>query len=151
MGESKKELFSDKVIAGSRTYYFDLKESVQGAKYLVISESKENEQRSFDHHRVMVFEEHLLDFYKSFRNAISYFVKHDDFPLIEEQIIEEKETYSVDSIRTSHPKAYSKWTNDEDDLLARLHSEGKSITEIAERLQRQQGAIRSRLQKIGLL
>jgi hypothetical protein len=36
----KKELFSERVSAGKRTYFFDVKESVGGAKYLVISASK---------------------------------------------------------------------------------------------------------------
>lgn len=85
MGETKRALFSDKVIAGTRTYFMDIKESVQGAKYLVIREAREYEHGVSGNRRVMVFEEHLLDFYNGLRKAISYFILHDDFPLTKEQ------------------------------------------------------------------
>ncbi len=37
----RKELFSEKLPAGSRTYFFDVKKSADGIKYLVISESRQ--------------------------------------------------------------------------------------------------------------
>ncbi|HDP99978.1 MAG TPA: DUF3276 family protein [bacterium] len=145
MEKSQKELFSEKISAGSRTYFFDIKMSKQLDKYLVISESQKREEGVFDHHRIMVFEEHLLDFYKGLRKAISYFIEHDDLSKSED-----KKAYSVDVIRTEYPKAYAKWTEEDDDLFRRLHKEGKSINEIAQQLQRKEGAIRIRLIKKGL-
>ncbi len=60
-------------------------------------------------------------------------------------------SYSVDSIREDHAKAYAKWSAKEDETLQRLHSEGLSVAEIAEKLERQKGGIRSRLKKHRLL
>ncbi len=41
MTGEKKELFTERVLAGNRTYFFDVKEAKDGTKYLVISESKQ--------------------------------------------------------------------------------------------------------------
>jgi len=48
-------------------------------------------------------------------------------------------------IRAEYPKAYEKWTEDEDGLLKQKFSEGTSIEELSKALQRQPSAVRSRL------
>lgn len=57
-------------------------------------------------------------------------------------------TYSVASIRLGHPRAYQKWTDEEEALLLKLRGEGKTRREIAQELQRRPSAISSRLRKI---
>lgn len=54
------------------------------------------------------------------------------------------------AIRQKFPKAYEKWTEDDDALLRKLRSEGEGIAQLAAHFQRQPSAIRSRLDKIGL-
>lgn len=54
------------------------------------------------------------------------------------------------AIKERHPRAYEKWSREEEESLRRLHGEGHYISEIADRLQRQPGAIRSRLMRLGL-
>jgi ATP-dependent DNA helicase RecQ len=53
-------------------------------------------------------------------------------------------------IKAKHPRAYESWCDDEDDRLRQMVGEGQSVNEIAEFLQRQDGAIRSRVKKLGL-
>lgn len=77
MADHKKELFTEKVPAGSRTYFFDVKESVEGTKYLSISESREIDE-PFKHNRVMIFEEHLLSFNVGLQKAIQFIFKKKD-------------------------------------------------------------------------
>lgn len=135
--EEKKELFTEKVIAGSRTYFFDVKESKDGTKYLVISESRQAGS-GHEHNRVMVFEENLEAFNEGFKKAIQFLgVK--------------SKAYNVDEVRQAHPKAYEKWTADEDEHLKAKYREGVSLAELATFFQREQGAIRSRLGRLGLL
>jgi len=67
----RKELFSERVAAGARTYFFDVKESSQGELYLVISESRAGE-KGHQHSRVMVFEDHLEPVIDGLRNAIMF-------------------------------------------------------------------------------
>jgi hypothetical protein len=69
MGEMRKELFTEKAAAGSRIYFFDAKEAVDGTKYLSISESRSVDDK-FNHNRVMVFEEHVLSFNVGLQKAI---------------------------------------------------------------------------------
>ena len=54
-------------------------------------------------------------------------------------------------IRKAHPRAYEKWTPDEDAQLTELFKTGKKTHHIADELQRQQSAILSRLKKLGLV
>jgi len=54
------------------------------------------------------------------------------------------------AIQERHPRAYAPWSGDEDLQLRQLVEAGQSVDEISARLQRQPGAIRSRVQKLGL-
>jgi hypothetical protein len=53
-------------------------------------------------------------------------------------------------VRSKHPRAYQKWEPDEDARLAQLVQSGRSVQAIADLLQRQPSAIRSRMDKLGL-
>jgi hypothetical protein len=69
----RKTLFSRKVSAGGRTYFFDVKESTSGDKYLVINESRKSQDRqSYERNRIMVFEGYLTSFYKTLKDAIEF-------------------------------------------------------------------------------
>lgn len=57
-----KTLFTEKVLAGKRTYFLDLKENQQGSKILKITESRKNDGE-FIRHSVLIFQE---DFAKIF-------------------------------------------------------------------------------------
>ncbi len=56
--------------------------------------------------------------------------------------------YDVEQIRNTFPKAYAKWTDEDDNLLKTEYQKGKGIETLAEMFQRKPGAIRSRLQKL---
>ena len=71
MDTERNELFSEKVSAGSRTYFFNIKETSKGDKYLVINESKKSGE-TFEHHRIMVFEEDLAAFNNGLKKAIEF-------------------------------------------------------------------------------
>jgi len=58
---------------------------------------------------------------------------------------------SLGKIRRHYPRAYEKWADEEDTYLKCKYSECFSIQELAEILHRQQGAIRSRLRRLGLV
>ncbi len=60
-------------------------------------------------------------------------------------------SYSVEEIRHDHPRAYEKWSAEEDDQLTTLFLKGKDVKEIAATLHRQEGAVRSRLTKLNLV
>lgn len=58
--------------------------------------------------------------------------------------------YSVEGIRRTHPRAYKKWTKEEENALLTECRAGKSIKELAKMFGRKPGAVRSRLEKLSL-
>lgn len=75
--EERREIFSSRVRAGSRTYYFDIKKNSKDDNYLVISESKRvGDDNEKQRHRIMVFEEDIEKFSNSFFQVVSYFLEN---------------------------------------------------------------------------
>ena len=58
---------------------------------------------------------------------------------------------NITQIRAKHPRAYEKWDAQEDRSLTELFRKGHRINQLAEILQRQPGAIGSRLKHLGLI
>lgn len=87
---SKNKLAFIEIAAGSRTYCFDVKTSVDGTKYLIIRELKGEAEKG----QVMVFKEHIQAFRKGFRKAVRLMKKS------------KPKTYDVEQLRHIYPKAY---------------------------------------------
>lgn len=137
MRESEsKSIYSEKVHAGSRTYFFDVKLGQNNTKYFCITETS-NTSTSSSRHRIMVFQEHLEEFNTGYRRAI-------------ESLRESMPSYSVEQMRKAHPHAYKKWTPEEEAVLSEKFKDGADIQELAAFFQRKPGAIRSRLSKLRL-
>jgi len=138
MTNERKELFTEKVVAGRRTYFFDVKETKDGAKYLVISE-RDSANPDGGNNRVMVFEDHLQNFYQGMKSALGFLG------------IEKNPAQRLEELKHKYPKAYEKWTPEDDKQLRAKSSAGESISALATLFQRQESAIRSRLAKLGSL
>lgn len=84
----KEEVFSQAVKAGKRTYFFDVKETKQGERYITITESKrkfDNEDGTFSYekHKIFLYKED----YSKFQNALEgviRFVETGQMPVFEE-------------------------------------------------------------------
>jgi hypothetical protein len=135
------EIYSEKITKGSRTYFFDIKKSEKGDLYLKISESKKTAS-GFEHHRLMIFDEDLIDFVEALEKSLTKF----------NELKEPKDTktYSVEKIRETHQQAYLPWTTVDDNKLELLFCEGKKAKELAEIFGRNVGAINSRIKKLKL-
>ena len=59
--------------------------------------------------------------------------------------------YDVKELNEKNPKAYAKWTENEDNSLRNEYLRGKTVEELSHDFQRKPGAIRSRLIRLGLL
>jgi len=62
-----------------------------------------------------------------------------------------KKKYTLEDKRQEYGNAYLPWERKADEYLIRLYEEGKSIKELTEIFERNNGAIRSRLKKLGKL
>jgi hypothetical protein len=65
------EIFSEKVVTSRRTYFFDVKETKEGARYLVIGELTQVGSE-LERHRVMVFEENIDNFVDGLNKAADF-------------------------------------------------------------------------------
>ena len=61
-----------------------------------------------------------------------------------------KPAYTVEEKRREHPRAYKKWPPEDDERLKEMYAAGHCIAELAKHFGRNEGAIRSRLDKLGL-
>lgn len=137
------ELYTQKLTRGKRSYFFDIKQTEQKDFYIKITESKPS-NNGFEHHRVMVFEEDIDDFMVSFTQCLANYHK-----LKEVQLIETKpKTFS--EIRGNHPNAYMPWTTEDDEKLEGLYCVKKTVKQLALIFDRKEGAIESRIKKLGL-
>ena len=71
MSTERKELYNNRIYAGSRTYFFDVKVSSDGTKYLTITEARHAEGDTFTKNRIMIFEEHIEEFLDGLNNAVN--------------------------------------------------------------------------------
>jgi hypothetical protein len=69
--QEDKVLFTEKVPAGKRTYFFDVKENHQGTRILKITESRKNEGE-FIRHSLMVFQEDFDKIFEAFDKARNF-------------------------------------------------------------------------------
>lgn len=61
-----------------------------------------------------------------------------------------KPAYTVEEKRREHPRAYEKWSPEDDERLKEMYAAGHGVAELAKHFERNNGAIRSRLIKLGL-
>ncbi len=84
----REEVFSKAVKAGKRTYFFDVKETKQGERYITITESKRKFDNdggtfSYEKHKIFLYKED----YSKFKNALEgiiRFVETGEEPIFED-------------------------------------------------------------------
>jgi hypothetical protein len=83
MGESnydREEVFSKKVRAGKRTYFFDVKTTRGDDYYITITESKKRyEDGGYIKHKLFLYKEDFNKFSEAFTETVNY-VKSDLMP-----------------------------------------------------------------------
>lgn len=69
----REEVFSKKVRAGKRTYFFDVKATRAGDYYLTLTESKKRlEDGAFIKHKIFLYKEDFEKFNEGFQDAVNY-------------------------------------------------------------------------------
>jgi hypothetical protein len=69
------EIYTEKVISGKRTYFFNVKENRHGDKFLNIVESKKNDENIFERFSLIIFDEDLDVFLEGFKKAVQFIKK----------------------------------------------------------------------------
>ena len=94
--EGNEEVFSKKVKAGKRTYFFDVKATRGNDYYITITESKKRaEDGIYVKHKIFLYKEDFNKFMEAFQETVS-FVKTDLMP-----------EYDFDEFRRDHDEGSS--------------------------------------------
>jgi hypothetical protein len=110
---------------------------------------KENMWKKYLVERIMEIEDHR---HSEIEKMVGQLINRLEPVNIEESRIDENNiSDSQDEIKKIYPRAYEKWTSNEDQQLTIEYKQAKSIPQIAVIHQRKTIAIRSRLTKLGLI
>lgn len=102
----------------------------------------------------------LRQFSTSLGNYTTARAEHEDEETLDELLdeirqrrVKQASSYQerIDKIRRHHPRAYEKWTEEEDAQLQQEYRAGRKVQKLAELLGRQPSAIEIRLRKLGLM
>lgn len=75
----RDEVFSKKVRAGKRTYFFDVKATRSNDYYITITESKKRlEDGSFIKHKIFLYKEDFEKFAEGLKDTVDYIKSHQD-------------------------------------------------------------------------
>lgn len=86
--KEREEVFSRKVRAGKRTYFFDVKATRSNDYYLTVTESKKRlEDGVFVKHKIFLYKEDFEKFAEGFKESV-------DFIKANQEVIEKRYEYS---------------------------------------------------------
>lgn len=70
--KERDEIFSKKIRAGKRTYFFDVKSTRGSDYYITITESKKNFEGSYVKHKIFLYKEDFNKFMEAFNETVNY-------------------------------------------------------------------------------
>ena len=77
--KEREEVFSKKVRAGKRTYFFDVKATRSGDYYLTLTESKKRlEDGVFVKHKIFLYKEDFEKFTEGLTETVEYIKSHQE-------------------------------------------------------------------------
>jgi Protein of unknown function (DUF3276) len=97
-GNDKQEIFSERVRAGKRTYFFDVKATRSNDYYLTITESKRKYKEdgfTYEKHKIFLYKEDFNKFITALSNTVNH-VKKELLPDVDFDQYTKKEDVVVD-------------------------------------------------------
>ena len=93
----QEEIYSQRIKAGKRTYFFDVKATRGQDYYLTITESKrklrDDDTFSYEKHKIFLYKEDFLKFVDALQDAVDY---------VREELLTEEEVAELDRPRPSY-------------------------------------------------
>ena len=94
----REEVFSKKVRAGKRTYFFDVKATRSNDYYVTITESKKRlEDGVFIKHKIFLYKEDFEKFAEGLKDTVDYIKAHQDVQEKRYEFNETPETARADA------------------------------------------------------
>jgi len=141
MTEERESVYEARANLGKTTYFIDARRAVNGRYYLSITESRRTEGESFSQRRVMVFEEGLDEFRRLLGEAADRIAG----------LIATRTDDEVIDVRAVHPKAFMKWSQEEEEALEREFRKNPDTAALADITGRSEKGVIARLDKMGLI
>ena len=94
MDKEKDEIYSKRVKAGKRTYFFDVKSTKSNDYYLTITESKRKFKEDgffFEKHKIFLYKEDFAKFVNALQETVDH-IKTDLLPDLDFDNLEHEET-----------------------------------------------------------
>lgn len=113
----RDEIYSEKVKAGKRTYFFDVKSTRSNDYYLTITESKkrynkDDEGFTYEKHKIFLYKEDFNKFMDALNNTVNH-VKNELMPGVDftqfDHVREEREEAAVVDVKPSTADSELKW------------------------------------------
>lgn len=93
----REEVYSKKVRAGKRTYFFDVKATRSNDYYVTITESKKRlEDGVFIKHKIFLYKEDFEKFAEGLKDTVDYIKAHQDVSEKRYEFSESPETAAAD-------------------------------------------------------
>ncbi len=148
MTRAYREVFSVRIPAGSRALFVDVNKMPDGSHFLSLSELPRTKRAGEERSRIVIDAEYV----DALREGLSAVTEYLDAAAPKPA----RSTPTADKgafaeIRKHYPNAYKPWTPEQDETLRTAFTKGQPIGKLARDFARNEGAIRSRLQKLGLL
>jgi hypothetical protein len=138
---TRTTVHSGRHTSGKVCYFIDVRQAVNGRFYMVLTESRRRGDQGFEQSRVMVFEEDIRGLLEEVDRAGEEALR----------AIEDRGELPGDSIKREHPRAFSRWTEEDEETLRTRFENGSGVEAIAKVLGRTEQAILARLEKMGLV
>lgn len=99
LNKEQKEIFSEKVRAGKRTYFFDVKATRSNDYYLTITESKRRQKDdgyTYEKHKIFLYKEDFNKFVSALNQTVNH-VKEELLPDVDFDKFDRDDYHSNDS------------------------------------------------------
>ena len=103
----RKEIFSERVRAGKRTYFFDVKATRSNDYYLTITESKrryKDDTYTYEKHKIFLYKEDFNKFIKALNDSVDH-VKNELLPDVDFEQFDREQQETVSNDNGSSPLA----------------------------------------------
>ena len=113
LDKDKREIFSEKVRAGKRTYFFDVKSTRSNDYYLTITESKrrynkDDDGYTYEKHKIFLYKEDFNKFLSALNQTVNH-VKEELLPDVDFDHFEREEDTDLGNSTSSKDETDLKW------------------------------------------
>jgi len=141
MSEERTKVYEARVSCGRNTFFIDARQAKNDHYYLSITDSRRQEDGTFEQKRVILFEESIKEFREKVTEACE----------ILEKLFSDRQKEDIAEVRKTFPRAFMKWDPEEEEKLEKEFKKGIDMESLSQAFGRSSGAVLSRLERMGLI